>query len=66
MQSTISINGQKIEPGENKTVILNSYELHTKTKLEIPVHVIHSKQKGPSILFSAGMHGEEINGVEIL
>ncbi len=66
MQSTITINRQKIEPGENKTVILNSYELHTKTKLEIPVHVIHSKQKGPAILFSAGMHGEEINGVEIL
>jgi len=33
-QKTITINGQKIEPGENKTVILNSYELHTKTKIE--------------------------------
>lgn len=65
-QETIIINGQKIEPGEDKIVILNSYELHTKTKLEIPVHVIHSKNKGPSLLLSAGMHGEEINGIEIL
>lgn len=62
----IEINGQKVHRGESKTVILNSYELHTKTKLEIPVHVIHSEKKGPSLLLSAGMHGEEINGIEIL
>jgi hypothetical protein len=66
MQSTISINGNEIAPGETKTVILNSYELHTKTKIEIPVHVIHSKNKGPSLLLSAGMHGEETNGIEIV
>ena len=66
MQKTIIINGQQIHPGENKTVILNSYELHTKTKIEIPVHVIHSKQEGPSLLLSAGMHGEETNGIEII
>ena len=66
MQKTISINGQQIEPGGNKTVILNSYELHTKTKIEIPVHVIHAATEGPVILLSAGMHGEETNGIEII
>ncbi len=62
----ITINNQTVEPGESKTVVLNSYELHTKTNIEIPVHVIHSKNKGPSILLSAGMHGEETNGIEII
>ncbi|WP_317899269.1 succinylglutamate desuccinylase/aspartoacylase family protein [Aurantibacillus circumpalustris] len=66
MQETITINGQTIEPGQTKTVILNSYELHTKTKLEIPVIVIRSKKKGPTLLLSAGMHGEETNGIEII
>lgn len=66
MQQTIHINGQSIEPGENKTVVLNSYELHTKTKIEIPVHVFHSRESGPSLLLSAGMHGEETNGIEII
>ncbi len=66
MQKNISINGQLIQPGENKTVILNSYELHTKTNLQIPVHVIHSKEPGPAVLLSAGMHGEETNGIEIV
>lgn len=66
MQTTISINGHSVKPGQNKTVILNSYELHTKTKVEIPVHVIHSREKGPSVLLCAGMHGEETNGIEII
>lgn len=66
MQNTLTINQQDIRPGETKTVILNSYELHTKTKLEIPVHVIRSGEKGPSVLFCAGMHGEETNGIEII
>ncbi len=66
MQKPITINGQIIEPGENKTVILNAYQLHTKTKIEIPVHVVHSKKIGPSLLLSAGMHGEETNGIEIV
>jgi uncharacterized protein len=60
------INGQEIAPGENKTVVLNSYELHTKTSIKIPVHVFHAKKEGPAILFSAGMHGEETNGIEIV
>ncbi len=63
---SIFINQQEIKAGENKTVILNSYELHTKTHIEIPVHVINSGNPGPSILLSAGMHGEETNGVEII
>lgn len=62
----ISINGHEIKPGENKKVILNSYELHTKTKIEIPVHVFRSREKGPSLLLCAGMHGEETNGIEII
>ena len=66
MQSAIIINRQSILPGETKTVILNSYELHTKTKIEIPVYVLRSKNDGPVMLLSAGMHGEETNGIEIV
>lgn len=66
MQQPITINGQEIAAGENKTVILNSYELHTKSSIKIPVHVIRAKKPGPTILFSAGMHGEETNGIEIV
>lgn len=61
-----NINAQTVRPGENKQIVLNSYELHTKTKIEIPVFVFRSNTEGPTILLSAGMHGEETNGVEII
>ena len=60
------INAQTIKPGENKQIVLNSYELHTKTKIEIPVFVFRSTAPGPTILLCAGMHGEETNGIEIV
>ncbi len=60
------INGTTILPGESKSAILNSYRLPTKTTIEIPIHVYRSKEKGPTLLFSAGMHGDETNGIEII
>lgn len=60
------INGIVIEPGENKEVVLNRYELPTNSKIEIPVHVFRSKNDGPVVLLSAGMHGDETNGIEII
>jgi uncharacterized protein len=60
------INTQTIKPGECKQILLNSYELHTKTKIELPVFVFRSNVQGPTLLLSAGMHGEETNGIEII
>ena len=60
------INNQTVSAGESKQIVLNSYELHTKTNIEIPVFVFRSKHKGPTLLLSAGMHGEETNGIEII
>jgi predicted deacylase len=60
------INAQTVSPGECKQVLLNSYELHTKTNIELPVFVFRSNAEGPTILLSAGMHGEETNGIEII
>jgi predicted deacylase len=32
----------------------------------MPIHVVHGKQPGPCLLVSAALHGDELNGVEIL
>ena len=58
--------GESILPGENKTINVEIARLHTTTKLNIPVIVRRSKLEGPIVLFSAGIHGDEINGVEIV
>jgi predicted deacylase len=60
------LNGTTIGLGENMRVNLNVYYLPTGAKMEIPVYVFRAKKNGPSVLFMAGMHGDETNGIEIM
>lgn len=65
-KKTITILGETILPGESKTMDMEIARLHTTTKLKIPVIIERSKIDGPVVLFSAGIHGDEINGVEVV
>lgn len=62
----ITILKETILPGESKTINMEIAKLHTMTKLKIPIIVQRSKIDGPTILLSAGLHGDEINGIEIV
>lgn len=64
--SALTILGENILPGESKTINMEIAKLHTTTKLKIPIIIERSKIDGPIVLFSAGIHGDEINGVEIV
>lgn len=66
MLKTFYINQQPVKPGENKQVNLNVYRLPSRTIIEIPVFVFRTEKEGPTVLFLAGMHGDEINGIEAL
>lgn len=55
-----------IYPGTSVTVELPFTKLYTHTDVDIPVHVIHGKKSGPSMFVTAAIHGDEINGVEII
>lgn len=63
---SLVILGETILPGESKTINMEIAKLHTATKLKIPIIVESSKIDGPVLLFSAGIHGDEINGIEIV
>ncbi len=65
-QHIIRINGTGINPGSSAQINLNLYQLPTKTVIEIPVYVFRSVNPGPTLLLLAGMHGDEINGIEIV
>lgn len=45
---------------------INIDRLPTGTLIDIPVYVFNSKNPGPTILIQAGLHGDEINGIEIV
>jgi predicted deacylase len=63
---SITIFKETVLPGESKTINMEIATLHTMTKLKIPIIVERSKYSGPTILLSAGLHGDEINGIEIV
>lgn len=62
----ISINGTTVDLGQNKIINLNIARLPTHTNIELPVHVFRGKEDGPVLLLTGGLHGDEINGIEII
>ncbi len=64
--NAIRILGTKVYPGESKEVSFNVANLHTATPINVPVIIERAKKPGPTVLFTAGIHGDEINGVEIV
>ena len=65
-KDVITILGEDIPLGTSKEINFNIAKLHTATKIEVPVIIERSKKPGPTILFSAGLHGDEINGIDIV
>lgn len=62
----IVIGGQTVAPGEDKLLSISIDRLPTGTLIDIPVYVFNAKKAGPTILVQAGLHGDEINGIEIV
>lgn len=55
-----------IQPGEKLTLALPTPELYTCAPTHIPIHVIHGKKEGPTLVVCAAIHGDEMNGVAII
>lgn len=62
----INIGGRAVAPGERALVDLPSANLYTHTELKMPVHVVNGRQRGPTLFLAGAMHGDELNGVEII
>lgn len=60
------IGGHTILKGETKRLELPMVRLYTDTTMSIPVYVKRGKQSGPTLFLSAAIHGDELNGIEII
>lgn len=60
------IAGAFVETGTRKTVNIPVSTLSDHTPVTLSAHVIHGRQDGPTMFVSAGIHGDEIIGVEIV
>lgn len=62
----LEILGEDVALGESATVKFNVAKLHTQNSIDVPVIIERSKKPGPTVLITAGIHGDEVNGVEIV
>ena len=66
MPKIFSIHGEDVALGEDRQIHLNIARLPTYTNIDLPVRIIRAKKDGPVVLLSGGLHGDEINGIEIV
>lgn len=63
---SLTIGGTEILPGTRTTVDIPVADLYTHANLTMPVHVVRGRRPGPTMFVSAALHGDELNGVEII
>jgi predicted deacylase len=62
----MTIAGVDIKPGETRELKLPVAKLYTDTEISIPIHIKRGKRNGPTLFISAAIHGDELNGIEII
>lgn len=62
----ITIGGVEVKPGTREIIDIPVAPMYTHDDLSISLQVIRSKRPGPTLFISAAIHGDEINGVEII
>jgi uncharacterized protein len=66
MRTPFEIGGETVEPGTRRLVDLPVSKLSNHTPVTLPVHVLHGLRPGPTMFVSAALHGDELNGVEVI
>ena len=60
------LGGTTVLPGTRATVEIPVPRLLNRAELAMSVKVVHGSKPGPVLLLSAALHGDEVNGVEII
>ena len=66
MPSDFVLSGTAVSRGTRVQINIPVAKLYTGTDMSIPVHVIRGKRAGPTLFISAAIHGDELNGIEII
>jgi predicted deacylase len=64
--TSFTIGEHEVSRGTRATVDLPVSSLSNHTRVTLPVHVIHGEEAGPVLFLSGAIHGDEIQGVEII
>ncbi|NAW68066.1 deacylase [Vibrio sp. V27_P1S3P104] len=64
--SAYSFLGEVILPATKRVIELEAAKLYTHSPLSIPIEIINGAFAGPILMVNAAIHGDELNGVEIV
>jgi predicted deacylase len=64
--SVFTISGIRVAAGETKEIYLKVSESFLSGGIQVPVTVIRGRNPGPTALVLAAIHGDEINGADIV
>lgn len=65
-RESFAIGGVRVRSGSSKNVELPITRLITGSDVSLPVRVVHGREEGPTVWLSAAIHGDEVNGTEII
>nr|WP_247664721.1 succinylglutamate desuccinylase/aspartoacylase family protein [Pseudoalteromonas sp. MMG010] len=57
---------QSVGVAQRKTLALEAAKLYTHSPLTIPIEVVNGALQGPVLMVCAAIHGDELNGVEVV
>jgi len=66
MPHILTINETTVALGQNTRINLRIAKLPTHTVIDLPIYIYRAPVDGPVLLITAGIHGDELNGVEVI
>jgi predicted deacylase len=66
LNRSICVGDVEVGPGQRRSVSLPMADLYTGAALPMQVHVVCGRRPGPVLFVSAAIHGDELNGVEVI
>ena len=63
---SFQIAGIPVLRGERKVIPIPLPALYSEVQIDMPVNVIRGRKSGPTLFISATVHGDELNGIEII
>lgn len=62
----LEILGEEVLPGTLRELSLSVSETYIGLTVDVPVVVVRGVSEGPTLCLTAGIHGDELNGIEVV
>jgi len=59
-------NGGRVDPGETADIRYSISETYLGDPVRVPITIVNGPYDGPTVFLSAAVHGDELNGIEVV